>query len=70
MNNPQYIASIEIENKPAHGLAGRNGPFGVAYQPNPGFKGIDDFTYKVTSNSEYRKGPGWTARVHVRIISE
>ncbi|MCX7308990.1 MAG: hypothetical protein NTZ72_14025 [Afipia sp.] len=70
MNHPEHIAGIEIENKPKNGIAGRDGPYGVAYQPNNGFKGTDDFSFKVISNSRYRKGAGWVGRVHVRVISE
>lgn len=70
MNHPENIASIEIEIRPKNGIAGRNGPYGVAYQPNSGFKGTDDFTFKVISNSNYRKGPGLIGRTHVRVISE
>jgi len=68
-NRPQHIQDIEVVTKPKFGIAGRDGPNGVAYQPNPGFKGEDAFSYKVTSNADYRKGAGLTALVHVKVIS-
>jgi hypothetical protein len=36
--HPQHIAKIEIETRPANGIAGKNGPFAVAYKPNPGLR--------------------------------
>ena len=45
------IQKIEIERKPNHGMAGKDGPFGVAYKPKEGFKGEDSFVIGVTSNT-------------------
>ncbi len=67
--NPQNIQKIEIERKPSHGIAGKDGPFGVAYKVNNGFKGEDSFVIGVTSNENYRKGAGWVARIVVRVVS-
>jgi hypothetical protein len=67
-NHPENIDKIEIESRAQNGIAGKSGPFVVAYKPNPGFKGTDVFSYAVTSNANYRKGPGWVARVTVHVI--
>lgn len=67
--NPQNIQKMEIELKPSHGIAGKDGPFGVAYKVNDGFKGWDSFVIGVTSNANYRKGAGWVARIIVRVVS-
>jgi hypothetical protein len=67
-NRPQHIQKIEIVSKPQHGLAGKDGPFGVAYKPEAGFHGSDSFVYEVTSNSAYRKGAGMVARVTVVVV--
>jgi hypothetical protein len=67
---PEHVEKIEIESKATNGIAGKAGPFAVAYKPNPGFKGTDVFTYAITSNANYRKGPGWVARVTVYVISQ
>jgi hypothetical protein len=69
-NHPENIASIEIDAKPKNGIAGKNGPYGVAYKPNPGFRGSDVFSYSVTSNANYRRGAGLVARVTVYVIAE
>jgi hypothetical protein len=69
-NHPEHIERIEIESKPQHGIAGKNGPLGVAYKPDSGFHGLDNFVFAVTSNSTYRKGPGMIARVTVLVIVE
>jgi hypothetical protein len=64
--HPEHIEKIEIDMKPKHGIAGKNGSFGVAYKPNPGFKGSDSFSYAVTPKYSFR-GP---AHVTVFIILE
>jgi hypothetical protein len=68
--HPENIARIEIEARPKHGVAGKDGPFGVAYKPSPGFKGTDTFSYAVFPSANYRNGAGGVARVTVNIISE
>lgn len=65
-NRPQHIEKIEIVSKPQHGIAGKDGPFAVAYKPEEGLS--DSFVYAVTSNSAYRKGAGLIARVTVLVI--
>jgi hypothetical protein len=67
---PQNIAKIEIASKPQHGVAGKNGPFGSHTSRPPGYKGSDSFVYTVTSNSNYRKGAGWVAKITVLVIVE
>jgi hypothetical protein len=69
-NHPENIATIEIEAKPKNGVAGKNGPYGIAYKPNPGFRGSDSFSYAVTSNAHYRLGVGHVARVTIYVIAE
>jgi hypothetical protein len=69
-NHPDNIDAVEIDSKPNHGTAGKSGRFGVAYRPNPGFKGSDSFSYAVTSNGNYRRGSGLVAHVMVNVISE
>jgi hypothetical protein len=66
--HPEYIAKIEIVSKPQHGIAGKNGPYGIAYKPEPGFHGSDAFTYAVTSSSNWRGGAGHVAHVTVFVI--
>lgn len=67
---PEHISKIEITSKPRHGTAGKDGPYGVAYKPDSGFKGSDTFVYVVTSNSNYRKGAGRVAKVTVLVVVE
>jgi hypothetical protein len=67
---PQNIAKIEIVSRPQHGIAGRSGPYGVAYKPNAGFHGTDAFAYDVISNSNYREGAGLVAHINVDLIIE
>ncbi|HEV7600554.1 MAG TPA: Ig-like domain-containing protein [Bradyrhizobium sp.] len=69
-NHPENIAEIKVTEKPKHGIAGRNGPHGIAYRPTPGFKGSDSFVYTVTSNANYRKGPGLVAHVTINVVVE
>lgn len=64
---PQNIAKIEIETKPKHGIAGKDGPFGIAYKPQPGFHGSDTFTYAITSNSNSVRGAGVVARITIFV---
>jgi hypothetical protein len=66
-NEPQYIEKIEIETRPQHGIAGKSGPYAVAYKPNRGFHGSDTFTYAVTSNQSYRRGAGLVSRITVLV---
>jgi hypothetical protein len=67
-NFPENIDEIRITEKAKHGISGKNGRYGVAYKPNPGFKGTDSFTYEVISNANYRKGPGMVATVMITVI--
>ena len=69
-NHPQNIEKIKIISKPQHGVAGRDGPFGVAYKPDAGYRGSDTFVYLVTSNSNFRKGAGWVAKITVLVKVE
>lgn len=69
-NHPDHIDKIEVASKPQHGTAGKDGPYGVAYKPDSGFRGSDEFVYVVTSNSHYRKGAGRTAKVTVVVVVE
>ena len=68
--HPENIARIEIETRPKNGVAGKSGPFGVAYKPNPGFKGSDTFSYAIIPNAHYRGFLGSVGRVTVNVISE
>jgi hypothetical protein len=67
-NFPQSIAEIKITARPKHGVAGKNGPFGVAYRPDAGFKGTDSFGYVVISNAGYRGGAGRRADVTITVV--
>jgi hypothetical protein len=69
-NYPENIGEIRIIEKAKHGIFGKNGPFGVAYRPNPGFKGTDSFSYEVISNARYRHGAGVVATVFITVIVE
>jgi hypothetical protein len=62
---PEYNAKIDIASKPKHGMAGKDGPFGVAYKPNPGYRGRDDFVFRITSTSGFRVGT-----VNVSVVVE
>jgi hypothetical protein len=64
---PENIEKIQIIAKPKHGVAGTNGPFGVAYKPQSGFHGSDKFSYSVTSNKNYKGGAGRIARITVLV---
>jgi len=66
-NHPENIDRIEITERAENGLAGKNGPYGVAYVAKPGFKGTDHFVYSVVSNAHYRKGAGVVSRIEVTV---
>jgi hypothetical protein len=68
--HPNDVGAIVIVSKPHHGIAGKDGPFGVAYKPNWGFRGSDSFVYTITSNSNFSKGAGLVARVAVLVMVE
>ena len=67
--HPDNVSYIKITSPASHGIAGKDGPFGIAYHPSPGFKGSDTFVYTVTSkaNSKYR---GQIATISVYVIVE
>jgi hypothetical protein len=66
--HPENVEKIVIETKPRHGVVGKDGPYGVAYLPNPGFKGEDSFSYTVRSNANFRLGAGVVARILVKVL--
>jgi hypothetical protein len=66
----QYIAQIRITERPKHGILGKAGTFGLAYKPNPGFKGTDSLSFAFVSNSSWRGGVGQVANVSISIIVE
>jgi hypothetical protein len=68
--HPENIAAISVVQRPKHGIAGKNGPYGIAYKPDTGFRGNDSFVYTVTSNANYRKGAGQVATITINIIVE
>ena len=37
--HPDDVAYIKITSPASHGIAGKDGPFGIAYHPTPGCKG-------------------------------
>ena len=69
-NHPENIAAISVVQRPKHGIAGKNGPYGIAYKPDSGFRGNDSFVYTVTSHANYRKGAGHVATVTINVIIE
>jgi hypothetical protein len=70
-NQHQYIAQIRITERPKHGLLGKAaGTFGLAYKPNPGFKGTDALSFAFVSNNAWRGGAGQVANVSITIIVE
>jgi hypothetical protein len=69
-NEHQYIAAIQITGRPQHGILGKAGTFGLAYKPNPGFKGTDSLAFAFVSNSAWRGGAGQVANVSITIIVE
>jgi hypothetical protein len=70
MVHPDHIAEIKIKSRPAHGIAGKSGPFGVAYQPRPGFKGADHFVFVVTPNANVRSREVAIVKVNVYAGSQ
>ena len=69
-NEHQYIAEIRITERPKHGMLGKAGTFGLAYKPDPGFKGTDLLSFAFVSNSTCRGGAGQVANVSITIIVE
>ena len=69
-NEHQYIAQIRITERPKHGVLGKAGMFGLAYKPDPGFKGTDSLVLAFVSNSNWRGGAGQVANVSITIIVE
>jgi len=67
--HPNNISRIQITAQPSHGVAGKNGIFGIAYRPTPGYRGSDAFTYTVTSKVESRF-QGQIATLNVFVIVE
>jgi hypothetical protein len=68
-NHPDDVSYIKITSPASHGIAGKNGPFGIAYHPSPGFKGSDTFAYTVTSKAD-SKYHGQIATISVYVIVE
>jgi hypothetical protein len=69
-NEHQYIAAIQITERPKHGVLGKAGLFGLAYKPDPGFKGTDTLSFGFVSNNSWRGGPGQVANVSITVIVE
>jgi len=69
-NEHQYIAEIRITGRPQHGILGKAGKFGLAYKPNPGFKGTDSLSFAFVSNRSWEGGAGQVAKVDITIIVE
>jgi hypothetical protein len=69
-NEHQYIAQIRITERPQHGILGKAGTFGLAYKPNPGFKGTDSLSFAFVSNNSWQGGAGQVANVSITIIVE
>jgi hypothetical protein len=69
-NEHQYIAAIQITERPKHGVLGKAGLFGLAYKPDPGFKGTDTLSLAFVSNSSWRGGAGQVANVSITVIVE
>jgi hypothetical protein len=69
-NEHQYIARIRITKRPKHGILGKAGTFGLAYKPNPGFKGTDSLSFAFVSNNSWRGGAGQVANVSITVIVE
>jgi len=59
--------AIRITERPKHGALGKAGLFGLAYKPEPGFKGTDTLSFAFVSNSSWRGGPG---QVSITVIVE
>src|SRR5947199_3091384 len=69
-NEHQYIAAIQITERPKHGVLGKAGLFGLAHKPDPGFKGTDTLSFAFVSNSSWRGGPGQVANVSITVVVE
>jgi hypothetical protein len=69
-NEHQYIAAIQITERPKHGVLGKAGLFGLAYKPDPGFRGTDTLSFAFVSNGTWRGGPGQVANVSITVIVE
>jgi hypothetical protein len=69
-NERQYIAEIRITGRPQHGTLGKAGLVGLAYKPDPGFKGTDTLSFAFVSNNSWRRGPGQIANGSVTVIVE
>ena len=67
-NEHQYIAAIRITQRPKHGVLGKAGLFGLAYKPDPGFKGTDTLAFAFVSNSTWRGGAGLIANVSITVV--
>jgi hypothetical protein len=50
------MSSLRIVRRAAHGMAGREGLSGIAYQPKPGFKGVDTFSFAFSGTGSMSKG--------------
>jgi hypothetical protein len=40
------VASVRILTQPSHGTLTQTGPLSIVYQPNPGFHGIDQYSFQ------------------------
>jgi hypothetical protein len=50
------MSSLRIVRRAAHGMAGREGLSGIAYQPSPGFKGVDTFSFAFSGTGSQSRG--------------
>ena len=69
-NEHEYIAEIRITERPTRGVLGKAGLFGLAYKPDPGFKGTDTLSFAFVSNGSWRGGAGKIANVSITVIVE
>ncbi len=61
------FASIQIETQPANGTAVSLGDGRITYTANPGFSGVDTFTYSIADDGGARSTP---ATVSITVIED
>ena len=59
-----YSVSVKIVKQPSHGILTREGSYFI-YSPNPGFSGVDTFTYKL----EYKGEQTPAATVNLSVVT-
>jgi hypothetical protein len=50
------MASVQNLTRPSHGTLTQTGPLSVVYQPSPGFRGVDQYSFQYCGSNGSSSG--------------